>query len=223
VPKVPLQENRRVRKDYDKFFATWEGKIRHIVVRSGSFPRQEVDDVVQELLLSLYEKDYLTRYDSSKNVKFSTFVQNFVRSSILGKRDRLHRHLWREGISLEAFLENEDEEDIVWMEELLRSPEQISPEFISLVVSIYHKLKETPVTSSSNNFPGLFKSIVQQVIYGNPSECVKALGETVTRRTGRFGLNRKVLAYELGISESAVSIMLRDFRKLAPVRELLSS
>jgi len=221
MTKVSLPEKKNVQKDYDKFLATWEVSIRRIVLSSGSFTFHEVDDVVQELLLSLYEKDYLTRYDSSKGAKLSTFVHNFVSRSVLGKRDRKYRLLWREGISLDMLLASEDEEDAALVETLAKAPEQISPEFLNLVVSIYHQLKETPVTSVSNDFPRLFSGVVQQIVYGISPKCIDALGETAANRTGRFCLNRKALAYELGISESAVAIMLQNFRELALVKTLL--
>jgi DNA-directed RNA polymerase specialized sigma24 family protein len=222
VPKISLPASVGVTTDYNKFFAAWEGSIRHIVVTSGSFSRHEVDDIVQELLLSLYEKDYLHRYDPSKNTKLSTFVYNFVIRSILGKRDRVRRLRWREGISLDSLLASEDEETVAWIEALLSSkPDELSPEFINLVVSIYKQLKQIPVTNVSNDFPRLFKGIVQQVIYGISPECVQALGETVAKRTGRFCLNRKALAYELCISESTLASMIKNFRTLAPVRALL--
>jgi hypothetical protein len=118
-------------------------------------------------------------------------------------------------------LDSDDEETADFIETLIKIPEQVTPEFIGLVVSIYQQLKETPVTNISNDFPRLFRGIVQQVLYGIPPECVQTLGETITKRTGRFCLNRKVLAYELETSESTVALMLQNFRELAPVKALL--
>jgi DNA-directed RNA polymerase specialized sigma24 family protein len=220
VDKVALDyRNDEAIKDYEEFVAEWEVRIRCIVLNSKAFQFCDVDDIVQELLLSLYQKDYLSLYDPTKGTKFSTFIYNFVSRSILGKRDRYARRVWREGLSLSVQEENDDE--ITFFDTLEASPETLSSEFIDLVTSIYKQLKETPVTSAINDFPRLFSSIVQQIVFGISPECIIVLGEEEASKSGRFGINRKALAYDLGLSESSVSVMLKNFSELALIKTLL--
>jgi len=220
VAKVSLDSrNDEAIKDYDEFVAEWEVRIRRIVFNSKSFQYCDIDDVVQELLLSLYQKDYLSLYDPDKGAKFSTFIYNFVSRSILGKRDRYFRRVWREGLPLSVH--PEDEGEISFFDTLEAAPETFSTEFVDLVMSIYRQLQETPVTSAINDFPRLFRSIVQQIVFGVSPECISVLGEVETNKTGRFGVNRKALAYDLGISESSVSVMLKNFSELPLIKTLL--
>jgi len=212
-------------KDYNEFCQQWKPDIQRMVVDKKAFQFCDVDDVVQELIISLYEKDVLYAYDSSKGAKFSTFIYGFVSRSLLGKRDKYERKTWREGISLV----NKDTRSLpalkkylpTFNESLEAVPDSISVEFIDLVKSVYQELKNTPVTSAANDFPRLFSSIVQQLFFGLSPECALALGETEAHKSGRYGVNRKALAFELGISETGVSVMLTKLGKLPAVKALL--
>ena len=226
MPKIPLcdEKSKQVSRDYDTFCAEWEDHIKTFVLRSNLFYLNDIDDVVQDLMEAFYSKDYLEKYDSDKST-FSTSVYNFISIRIRGMRDRRIRHSKRECLSLNTTLRTYDSgsadkhpDNIDMLESI---PDDISFEFIDMVKSVYKELVKTPVQSTINDYPKLFSCIVQQIVYGISEECIAALGEKAAKRTGRFCINRKALAYEMGVNTGTVSLMLTRFATLPIVVELL--
>ena len=223
MPKVNLEcdpdSMDRVSRDYDDFCAQWEGRIRRIVLSYNSFQPCDVNDVVQDMMLEFYAKDALGQYDPTRGTRFSTWVHGFVAKRLLGKRDRLVRQAWREGLSLAIHLEDDTEQSLL---DLVHTDNpDLSVEFADMVTSVYRQLKKTPVTSVINDFPKLFACIVQQTVYGPSEDCIEALGERQAVKQGHYGVNRKALAYELGISESGVAVMLNRLAEMPAVAGLL--
>lgn len=206
-------------RDYDDFCVKWGDRVRNIVVSKGCFELCDVDDITQDLLAEFVSKDYLSVYDPEKGSKFSTFIYNFTNRRLLGKRDRYVKKIWREGLSLSKTLDAETGE--TFLDNIEDVSVDVSFEFLSTVKSIYRQLLETPVTSTVNNFPKLFSAVIEQMLYGIPESCVLALGEVEADKNGRYGINRKALAFQLGVSESGVSIMLGRLAEIPAVRSLL--
>jgi DNA-directed RNA polymerase specialized sigma24 family protein len=229
LPKVTLDKSHsEVARDYDDFCAHWEDRIRHIVFASNAFKFEDVDDIVQDLMLEFYTNDGLGQFDPTQGTKFSTWVHGFAAKRLLGKRDKAVRRWWREGLSLNEVLADEGEKD--FLGELETAPADVSIEFIDMVLSVYRQLKrdkeELEATSPKgvttiNDYPKLFACIVQQILYGLSEETIAAIGEKQASRTGHYGVNRKALAYEMGLSNSAITTMLARLAKRPSVRSLL--
>ena len=191
MPKVSLsaQKNQAAR-DYNKFCVDWEERIKKLVSRSRLFSQSDIEEVVQELLVTFYTKDYLGKHDPELSA-FSTSVYNFVTTRIKGLRDKRVRLAKREGLSLNEVLMDyqyaggHDTHMVAFLDFVADSPEVVSMEFIDMVKSVYKELAMIPVTSTINNFPKLFSCIVQQVVYGLSPVCIEALGEKAAAKNGR--------------------------------------
>lgn len=222
MPKVSLEDARHhAQHDYNKFCVEWGDYIRKLVIGSGSFSYSDIDDVVQELLLIFYEKGYLERYDPLKGTSFSTSVYNFVSKRILRQRDNRFKQMVREGLSLNDTYTVKELYEVSYIDDLESHPESVSYEFLDTVKSVYAELSKYPAKYLIDDFPKLFSCIVQQIVYGISPECREALGEKVAGKDGRNFLNRKALAYEMGVSESTVGLMLIRLAKIPAVEKLL--
>lgn len=206
-------------RDYDEFCAKYERQIRNLVIGYTSFQPCDVDDIVQDLMTDFFVKDALGQFDPTLGTRLSTWVHGFVARRVLGKRDRVMRYLWREGLSLHAALVEEGEHN--FLAKLEDAPAEFSAEFLDTVRSVYRQLSETPVTGALNDFPKLFACLVQQIVFGPSEACRAELGERQAASQGRYGVSRKVLAYELGVSESGVAVMLNRLAENPVVVTLL--
>lgn len=200
-------------KTYDDFVRDWGDRIKSLVASKQCFDDVEVDDITQDLLFEFFQKDYLMVYDPTlENAsKFSTFVFNFVNKRLLGKRDKVNRRRHVEGLSMNAVVSN-SEGDEVELGELFQAPaDWITLEFKDTVHVIYDELKQIPNTSTVKDLSRLFLLIVKQVMYG-------CNGQT----SGRHGIDRKLLAKEMGVSESGISIMIKNLREQSSLELLLA-
>jgi hypothetical protein len=222
MTKVTLtDETNEVLTDYTEFCQEWEVRIKSIVMGSNLFSMNDIDDIVQDLLTTYYTKSYLEKYDPEKGASFATSVYNFVTIRIKGMYDNKQRLHKRETLLLDDdfILDNGDRIKII---DLVESPpENISIEFIDNITSIYRELEKIPVAEDKNYFPRLFSCIVQQLFFGVSEECVEALGEDIVSRSGWHGLNRKALAFEMGVSTTTISRMLARLVNLPFMRAML--
>jgi len=214
--------------DYAKFYEQWENRIRNIVVGSREIQFCDVDDVVQDLMTDFYANDGLSEFDSERGTKLSTWVYGFVGKRLLGKRDKALRKTFHEGHSLSEHFDAERDNNFLGFS-LISEPES-SVDFMDMVTRIYKQLKKDKEEVEAfrqrpllpiNDFPRLFSCLVQQVMYGPAPATVEALGVKQACSQGRYGISRKALAYELNLSDSAVSVMLTRLAKIPAVAELM--
>ena len=218
--KTKLINNKKmVPETYEEFYSIWYVKLKNHVYYKN-FPESIVEDVTQELMLQFLEGDYLNIFDPEKQtinkrtglptkVKFSTFVYSWANKVLLGKRDRYRRLFWREGLSSNAPLSN-DNEEATFLKNLQAVSDNYQCELDDLIRFIRDGLKKRKVTSIGNDMLLLFDKVLEHVLKG-PPEHIKLKNKIV-------GFSPKALAMDLGVSNGGLHYMMKSLR--TALREL---
>lgn len=72
----------------DFILSPWFRKIRTTII--GFHLREDPEDTMQDILLQLYKKGYLARYNVEKGSMFSTWIYTFVHNMLRCKWNRSH-------------------------------------------------------------------------------------------------------------------------------------
>jgi len=88
---------------YAELYEQWHDKLA-TTIRGFDYPEEEVEDVMQELLtrfmegnyLAVYQRDWVDPVTHKPKGAFSTFMYTFVKTRLLGWRDRRIRKMYRE-------------------------------------------------------------------------------------------------------------------------------
>lgn len=193
---------------YEELFAEYFGFVKGLVAKAGIEP-QDVEQVAMSIITKFLEKDALSWYDPEKlhdvgenpridgprlrKARFSSLLGTFVKLYVRQHLDKQAMRSYKEPIRCETPIVTDEGVVSEWLE-LNGSATMLdtSQEFTDWVASVDAYLRTLPV-KGQRDLPRLFRLLVEQVIADGVAD-------------------RKAIAREFGVSDTAVHQMVKDLR-----------
>lgn len=180
--------------DYAELYEHYFGFVRNIVIKAG-IRVEDADDVTHEMLCKFMEKDALAWYDGDmmhshadggkRKARFPTFLAGFVGKYVLNERDKQYRRARREVLS---------DETVPMADESAAHDVLAGVEIAEWVAQAEQHLESIPMRGR-RDLARVFRLAVQQVALDGKAD-------------------RKQIARELEVSDTAVCSMFRDMRSV---------
>jgi DNA-directed RNA polymerase specialized sigma24 family protein len=178
--------------NYAELYEHYFGFVRNIVIKAG-IRVEDADDVTHEMLCKFMEKDALAWYDGEmmhshadggrRKARFPTFLAGFVSKYVLNERDKQYRRVRREVLS---------DETVPMADESATMDVLTLVEMAEWVAKAQEHLDSIPMRGR-RDLARVFRMVVEQV---------ELDGKT----------DRKQIARELSVSDTAVCSMFKDLR-----------
>lgn len=197
-------------KDYSEFIELWSERIDKSILRF-KLPREEREDLKQDILLEFIERDYINKiFDSSKS-QFATFVYNFVNTRVLRRACALTK----------------DQKKFVTNNETESGTEDVNENQNMLSRPMDSRLPDTITSLEKAMWKDAFKKSLDAL------EKIPVRG-TFLKKDGRLvirslrfiflklalGYDKEQIAEELGYSLANITFLINDLRKVKEIAYL---
>lgn len=202
-----LEDGGGAPQDYEALAREWFGYVRAIVAKSG-IHGDDVEDVAQDILLRFYARDFLAEYDPGKTfdtpsgarpARFKGFLGRFVRLYVRQHLDRQYTRARKEPVRADAPVRTNDGDASVTMLEAHQEEWLDSP------------LGAEELAASSAAIDTIREFLAARPVVGKRD--LLRIFDWCREMVARDGaIDRKVIRARLGVSDTAVSLMMAELR-----------